>query len=326
MAKKDVVFKKRKYKDAVDFLEKRYGKDVLVSKKSNVNIERLKTGFYKFDKSIGGGLPKGRIIEIYGNEGCGKTSLLLQIASVVQRQKKQNLVLYLDFENSLDTFYAEDLGVSLDDSVWNLSQPESLEIGIDILGVLAYTGEVGMVIVDSVAAMTPMSELEGSMEKDTIGAQARGLGKAFRKLVRVIKQSGTICVFINQMRDKIGGFGTPYTTPGGKAIKFYSSLRIRVNSRKSGWFDGGINSSFKVVKNKTSINQGEKTDYELDPGKGFLREFEIFQMAEEVGLVKSTKRSYIFAKKKMNLEKLLEVLKKEKVRDKIITIWEKKQK
>ena|SRR3990167_856212 len=322
---KEAIFIKRKYNDAISFLEKKYGKDVLISEDADKDIKRVETGLYHFDKSIGGGIPLGRIIELFGSEESGKTTLSSMIASIFQKAFPDKIVLYLDFEHTLDLEYIEKLGVSLSKEKWRLAQPVSLEEGIDILGVLAYTGRVSLVIVDSVAAMTPLEELEGSMSNNTMGAQARGLGKTFRKLTGILKKTDTTSIFINQIRDRIGGYGSPFVTPGGKALKFYSSVRMRVASRRSGWFgEIGKRSTFNIVKNKTSMQQNQKSEYELVPGEGFLKTFELFEIGREMGFIKEDGRGYKMMSKKCSLDELLERLKNKKIRDFIIRSYEKK--
>jgi len=232
--------------------------------------------------------------------------------------------LYVDYENVIDTVYANSLEVdTVDSKKWLLSMPNSLEEGIDLIGALVYTGEIGLVIVDSVAAMTPEAELESSMSNNTIGSQARGMGKSFRKLVGVLARTKTTCIFINQMRDKIGGFGVPYTTPGGKALKFYASIRIKTSVKKSDIDKEWKESKFKIVKNKTSIHQGLQTSYQLLPGIGYSKEYEAFEIGIDLGLVKKVKRHYVFIKKEYSFDQLMDVLKNVAVKEKLYKLWEK---
>ncbi len=301
--------------DAIAFLEKRHGSEVFVKDDVEKKIDRVKTGLYEFDKMIGGGIPVGRIIEFFGPEGGGKTTLAKEVIKAVQTRGKKKLCLYEDFEQAIDLEYAEKLGVNLDKEYWMFTQPTSLEEGADVLGVMAYTGKVGLAVVDSVAAMTPKAELEGEMGKDTMGGQARGLGKLFRKLTGAIKKNDMTTIFINQVRDKIGVmWGNPETTPGGRALKFYASLRVRVSSRKSKDVEGAVEVDLKVIKNKTSMHQGGKATYLLIPGKGFMKSYECLKIAVEEGIIKEKGRSYILGGKKVSKEKMLKLLEKESLR------------
>ena len=201
---KDKFFKKRSFDDAIKFLEKRHGKEVFVNEDAERKIERVKTGLYKFDKMIGGGIPVGRIVELFGPEGGGKTTLAKEVIKAFQSKFRKPLCLFEDFEHAIDLEYAEKLGVDLSKEKWMFSQPTSLEEGADVLGVMAYTGKVGVAVIDSVAAMVPLAELSGEMSKDTMGGQARGMGKLFRKITGAAKKNDMTTIFINQVKDKIG--------------------------------------------------------------------------------------------------------------------------
>lgn len=311
MAKDDTFFKPRSMDEAVAFLEHKRGRDVFMTRERMRSIERVPTGFYEFDKVVGGGVPVGRIIELYGLEGSGKTTFALELVKVFQARPEKNLVLYLDYEHAMDFDYAEQIGVRMDDAVWRFVQPFSLEQGIDVLGVLAYTGKVGLVVVDSVAGMTPEEELAGEMSKHTMGAQARGIGKAMRKLTGVLSKTGTTCVFINQVRDKIGVlFGSPETTPGGKALKFYSAVRIRMSSKKSDVYEDGILSKFSILKNKTSVDQRGRCEYHLVPGKGYMVGLEAFEIGLDLGVItKDGKKVFKIGKGNgMEKEDMIEML------------------
>ena len=328
MAKAEASFKKRTYATALDFLKKKFGKDVLLSKDTELKIARQPTGLYSFDEALGGGIPLGRIMELFGMEGSGKTTLALQIAKQFQSRKERNLVLYIDFENALDLTYAEMLGVSLDEKLWSLAQPASLEEGVDILGILAYTGTLGIVLVDSVAAMTPEAELEGSMSDNSIGLQARKMGQALRKLVKILNVTQTPCIFINQVREKIGGFGNPFVTPGGNALKFYSSIRIGLTAKKSPWFteEGGKLTTMRIYKNKTTLSQGLKVQYELIPGKGLSAPFEVFQKALDCKIIIEKGRKYILNDKSLTSNEILVALEKDSFREKLWKLCEKRGK
>lgn len=326
MAEKDRVFIKRSWSDAESYLTKKYGNEVLISEDVDIKIPRVKTGLYHFDKSIGGGIPLGRIIELYGPEESGKTTLAAMIAQRFQLKKNKSKVLYLDYENTLDLEYMKLLGLSLTKDKWLLSQPPTLEEGVDVLGVLAYTGDLGIAIVDSVAAMTPADELENSMSNNSMGLQARGMGKTFRKLIGVLKKTDTPVIFINQIREKIGVmFGSPEVTPGGKALKFYASIRMRISSKKSDWFpDDGKLTTINIVKNKTSLQQHQKSQYQIRPGLGFMSNFELFEMLLEKKMLREQGRKYAMGKKVMSSDEWLQFLSDSNTREKLIELYEKK--
>ena len=326
MAKQDESqFKKRTMADAMSFIEKKFGKEALINESTKIVIPRQATGFHSFDSKTGGGIPLGRIIELFGEEGCGKTTFASQVCAQFQKRKEKNCVLYLDFENSLDMQYMKSLGVSLDPKKWMLSQPEDLETGIDILRHLALTEQIGCAVVDSIAAMTPKEELEGEMSNNSMGLQARGMGKAFRKLVNCLNKTKTTVIFINQMRAKIGGFGhVNLETPGGKALKFYASMRIWVTSGKSNWFDDGKHSKFRIIKNKTSFMQNQIAELELIPGKGFSPEFDVFQAALEAKIIKEDGRGYKIGNSKMQLDDVLKMLETQEKKNAFIKLIEEK--
>jgi len=326
MAKKEESeFIERPISDALRYIEKKFGKEALINESTKIVIDRMPTGFYSFDSKSGGGIPLGRVIELFSEEGCGKTTFALQICKQFQQQKKKNTVLYLDYENALDMEYVQKLGVSLDEKRWMLAQPEDLETGIDILRHLMLTGEIGCVVVDSIAAMTPRHELDGEMTQNAMGEQARGMGKAFRKLVGDMNKTKTTVIFINQMRAKIGGFGFfNLDTPGGKALKFYASMRIHVTSGKSAWFDNGKHSKFRIIKNKTSFMQSQIAELELIPGQGFSSEFDVFSLALEAKLIKEEGRGFKLGNKKMSTEEILEALKNPETKQKFIKLIEEK--
>lgn len=325
MAKDENQFVKRSLSDALQYIEKKFGKESIINEGMQFNIPRQSTGFYSFDKKSGGGIPLGRIIELFGEEGCGKTTFALQVAKQFQEKKEKNIVSYLDYENSLDMSYCKSLGVDIGKEKFFLSQPEDLETGVDIMRCLNLTEKIGCFIVDSIAAMVPQAELEGEMAQNSMGLQARGMGKTFRRLVHELNKTKTPIIFINQMRAKIGGFGNiNLDTPGGKALKFYSSMRIWVTSGKSNWFDEGKHSKFRIIKNKTSFMQNEIVELELLPGKGFLPSFDIFNLALEAKLIKEDGRGYVIGNKKMSTDEILEVLNHKDTREKFIKLIEEK--
>jgi recombination protein RecA len=221
--------------------------------------------------------------------------------------------------------YLKALGVSLDAKKWMLTQPEDLETGIDILRHLMLTGDIGCAIVDSIAAMVPHDELHGEMSQNSMGLQARGMGKAFRKLVHDMNKTATTVIFINQMRAKIGGFGNVnLETPGGKALKFYASMRIWTTSGKSNWFDEGKHSKFRIIKNKTSFMQNQIAELELIPGKGFSPEFDVFQAALEAKIIKEDGRGYKIGNSKMQLDDVLKMLETQEKKNAFLKLIEEK--
>jgi recombination protein RecA len=324
--KEENQFAKRSMSDALKYIEKKFGKESIISEGTTFDIPRQSTGFHSFDSKSGGGIPLGRIIELFGEEGCGKSTFALQVCKQFQLQKEKNCIAYFDYENSLDMNYCKMLGVNLDKEHFLLLQPETLETGIDEMRVLINTSEIGCVVVDSVAAMVPQAELEGESTQGHMGLQARGMGHAFRTLVRDLNKTKTPVIFINQMRAKIGGFGNiNLETPGGKALKFYASMRIWVTTGKSNWWDDGKHSKFRIIKNKTSFMQNQIAELELMPGKGFLPNFDLFTSALDAKIIKEEGRGYLLGKKKMSLEEILEALDtKADIREKLIKLIEEK--
>lgn len=224
-----------------------------------MNVETISSGSVVLDSIAGGGLPKGRLIEIFGPEASGKTSVALTAVGNVQREG--GTAAFIDFENALDPKYARKLGVDIDKLA--LSQPDYAEQGLEIVAMLASSGVVDIIVVDSIAAMVPKAEHEGDMEQQTIGLLARLMSKALRRLITVASRNGCTIIFINQTRDKIGGFspaGVPQTTPGGKAMKFYASQRIKITKKgpvKEGQNVIGTLVKIKIEKNKIAPPFGE---------------------------------------------------------------------
>lgn len=239
---------------AIAQIERQFGKGSVMDMKNGVNlkINRISTGSLGVDIATGGGIPRGRIVEIYGPESSGKTTLTLQ--AVAEAQKLGLTCAFIDAEHALDPEYAEKLGVSIEDLI--VSQPDTGEQALEIVDMLVRSGEVGLVIVDSVAALVPKAEIEGDMGDSHVGLQARLMSQALRKITGNVKNTETTVVFINQIRMKIGVmFGNPETTTGGNALKFYSSLRLDI--RRTGAVKDGDNiigneTRVKVVKNKVS--------------------------------------------------------------------------
>lgn len=242
-------------KDTIAQIEKQYGKGSIMKlgDRASVDVDAISSGSLKIDQALGiGGFPKGRIIEVYGPESSGKTTLALHaIASV---QKKGGRAAFIDAENAIDPVYAQNLGVQIDDLI--LSQPDSGEQALEITELLIKSGAIDLIVIDSVAALVPQAELDGEMGDSQVGLQARLMSKAMRKLSGVMNKSECTAIFINQLREKVGiMFGNPETTPGGRALKFYSSVRLDIRKSeaiKSGSDIIGNKVNVKVVKNKVA--------------------------------------------------------------------------
>ncbi|AMD80989.1 recombinase A [Mycoplasmopsis canis UF31] len=240
-------------KSAINQIEKKFGKEsiMLLGQVPDVSVETFHSGSYILDDILGiGGYPKGRIIEIYGPESSGKTTLSLH--AIAEIQKQGGIAAFIDAEHSIDPIFASKLGVNTDSLI--LSQPDSGEQALEIVDILARLGNIDLIVVDSVAALVPLAELNGEMNEQQIGAQARLMSKALRKITGNLNKNKTTIIFINQIREKVGViFGNPETTPGGRALKFYSSIRIEVRkgTQLSGDKDiSGNEIKFKIVKNK----------------------------------------------------------------------------
>lgn len=241
--------------DTLKSIEKQYGKGAIMKlgDRGSVDIDAISSGSIKIDEALGiGGYPKGRIIEIYGPESSGKTTLALH--AIAQVQKRGGRAAFIDAENAIDPNYAKNLGVDIDELI--LSQPDSGEQALEITEMLIKSGAIDLVVVDSVAALVPQAELDGEMSDQHVGLQARLMSKAMRKLSGVMNRSECTAIFINQLREKVGVmFGSPETTPGGRALKFYSSVRLdvrRSEAIKQGTDIVGNKVNVKVVKNKVA--------------------------------------------------------------------------
>ena len=241
--------------DALKTIEKEYGKGSIMrlGDRANVSVDAIPSGSIALDAALGiGGYPKGRIIEIYGPESSGKTTLALH--AIAECQKKGGRCAFIDAENAIDPIYAKNLGVNIDELI--LSQPDSGEQALEITEVLIKSGAIDLVVIDSVAALVPQAELDGEMGDSSVGLQARLMSKAMRKLAGVMNRSNCTAIFINQLREKVGVmFGNPETTPGGRALKFYSSVRLDVRKSetlKTGQDAYGNSVKIKVVKNKVA--------------------------------------------------------------------------
>ena len=273
---------------ALGQIEKQFGKgSVMRMGDSNAsrNIEAVSTGSLSLDIALGiGGIPKGRIIEIYGPESSGKTTMTLHC--VAEAQKQGGTCAFVDAEHALDPQYAEKLGVDMDELL--VSQPDTGEQALEITDMLVRSGAVDLIVVDSVAALTPKAEIEGEMGDSHVGLQARLMSQALRKLTANIKKSNCIVIFINQIRMKIGVmFGSPETTTGGNALKFYSSVRLdirRIGAIKKGDEVIGNETRVKVVKNKVSP-PFKQAVFEILYGEGVSREGEIIELGVAAGLI-----------------------------------------
>jgi len=276
---------------ALSQIEKQFGKGS-VMRMGDVpamrDLEVIPTGSLSLDIALGcGGLPRGRIVEIYGPESSGKTTLTLEV--IAQGQKRGGVAAFIDAEHALDPVYAEKIGVDLDDLL--VSQPDTGEQALEIADMLVRSGSVDIVVIDSVAALTPKAEIEGEMGDSHVGLQARLMSQALRKLTANIKRSNTLVIFINQIRMKIGVmFGNPETTTGGNALKFYSSVRLdirRLGAIKNGDEVVGNETRVKVVKNKVAP-PFKNADFEILYGEGVSHEGELVDLGVNYGILQKS--------------------------------------
>jgi recombination protein RecA len=275
---------------ALGQIEKQFGKGSVMRMGDNLsmNIESIPTGALSLDLALGiGGLPRGRIVEIYGPESSGKSTLAMHV--VAEAQRNGGICAYVDAEHAMDPVYARAIGVNIDDLL--ISQPDTGEQALEIADMLIRSGALDVLVIDSVAALTPRAEIEGEMGDTHVGLQARLMSQALRKLTGTLSKSSTIAIFINQLREKIGVmYGSPEVTPGGRALKFYSSIRLdirRVEQIKDGAEVVGNRTRVKVVKN-TCSSPFKQAEFDIMYGKGISREGSLLDVAVELGFIKKS--------------------------------------
>lgn len=287
--------------DAIAQIKTKFGDEAIMKlgDKPKVNIDAIPTGSIGLDWALGiGGLPRGRIIEIFGPESSGKTTLSLHV--IAEAQKKGGICAFIDAEHAMDPEYTKRLGVKIEELL--ISQPDTGEQALEIVESLVRSGKIDVIVIDSVAALTPRDEIEGDMGAYHVGKQARLMSQALRKLTAIVAKSKTSIIFINQIRMQIGVmFGNPETTPGGKALKFYTSVRLdirRIAQIKKGDEVMGGRVRVKVVKNKIAA-PFKSTEFDLMYNEGISREGELLALGEKYDIVSKSGASYSFGDEKL---------------------------
>ncbi len=288
-------------KDTLAQIKTKFGDDAIMKlgDKPKVNVNVIPTGSIGLDAALGvGGMPRGRIIEVFGPESSGKTTLALHV--VAEAQKMSGICAYIDAEHAMDPEYAKRLGVKIDQLL--ISQPDTGEQALEIVESLVRSGKIDVIVIDSVAALTPKDEIEGDMGAHHVGKQARLMSQALRKLTSIVAKTKTVVIFINQIRMQIGVmFGNPETTPGGKALKFYTSVRLdirRIAQIKKGEEIMGGRVRVKVVKNKVAA-PFKQTEFDLMYNEGISKEGEMIALGEKMGIISKSGTSYSYGEEKL---------------------------